>query len=142
MLTATATLNTVEYGIQGVVFAIDGLYVSSVVGAGPYTLNYSASGLVTGAHTVSATVVDSRSAKPRFQIARRCRRPMAWGRPRGQSRPNVLPSSVAFDVAGADSRSCEWRHRGYTFERLPEHARERRDGDYRVDAAVYGDVRV
>ena len=44
-LTATATVTTVEYGMQGVVFAIDGNYTSAVMGAGPYTLNYGAQAL-------------------------------------------------------------------------------------------------
>jgi hypothetical protein len=59
VLTATATLDTVEFGTQGVVFAVDGRYVSAVMGSGPYTLNYGAAGLASGSHTVTATVVDA-----------------------------------------------------------------------------------
>ena len=58
-LTATATVTTVEYGMQGVVFAVDGHYVSAVMGAGPYKLKYGAGALSSGAHTVTATVVDA-----------------------------------------------------------------------------------
>ena len=36
VLTATATVETVEFGTQAVLFAVDGRYVSAVVGAGPY----------------------------------------------------------------------------------------------------------
>jgi hypothetical protein len=59
VLTATATIEMVEFGTQGVVFAVDGRYVSAVMGAGPYTLNYGAAGLAGGAHRVTATVIDA-----------------------------------------------------------------------------------
>jgi hypothetical protein len=59
MLTATATVEMVEFGTQGVVFAIDGRYVSAVMDAGPYTLIYGAAGSAGGSPTVTATVVDA-----------------------------------------------------------------------------------
>ena len=58
-LTAIATVTTVEYGMQGVVFAVDGHYVSAVMGAGPYNLKYGAGALSSGSHSVTATVVDA-----------------------------------------------------------------------------------
>ena len=58
-LTASATVETVEYGTQGVVFSVDGRYVSAVMGAGPYKLNYGAASLASGPHSVLATVVDA-----------------------------------------------------------------------------------
>jgi hypothetical protein len=59
VLTGNATVQTVEFGMQGVVFAVDGRYVSAVRGSGPYTLKYGAAGLASGSHTVTATVVDA-----------------------------------------------------------------------------------
>jgi hypothetical protein len=45
--------------MRGVVFAVDGQYVSAGTGFGPYTLKYGAAGLGSGSHTVTATVVDA-----------------------------------------------------------------------------------
>ena len=98
VLTATATVTTVEYGMQGVVFAVDGHYVSAVMGAGPYELNYGAADLSTGAHTVTATVVDAVgvlavSGKQSVSTT-------AKVGPGGPIRPNVDPSQQDFDIAG------------------------------------------
>jgi hypothetical protein len=99
-LTATATVTTVEYGLQGVVFAIDGLYVSAVTGAGPtYTLNYSGSGLATGTHTVSATVVDAVGLTA-VSDSQSVSTTNGTGPAAGPVSPNVAPASVAFAVAG------------------------------------------
>jgi hypothetical protein len=100
VLTATATVSTVEYGLQGVAFAIDGLYVSTVTGTGPsYTLDYSASGLTTGAHTVSATVVDA-IGETVVSNSQSVSTSNGTGPTAGPVSPNVAPSAVAFDVAG------------------------------------------
>jgi hypothetical protein len=97
-LTATATVTTVEYGMQGVVFAIDGHYVSAVMGAGPYELNYGAGGLTSGWHSVAATVVDAvgvlavsekQSVSTTSKVG-----------PSGPILPNVDPSRQDFDIAG------------------------------------------
>ena len=98
-LTGTATVTTVEYGMQGVVFAIDGNYVSAVLGAGPYNLNYSAAGLSTGSHTVTATVIDAVGvlAVSNSQLVSTT---SGAGPAAGPISPNVLPASVIFDVAG------------------------------------------
>ena len=101
-LTATATVSTVEYGLQGVVFAIDGLYVSAAVGAGPYNLNFSASGLSTGAHTVSATVVDA-VGEAAVSNSQAVSTTNGVGPAAGPISPNVQPSSVVFNVAGNDT---------------------------------------
>ncbi len=98
-LSATATVNTAEYGLQGVVFAIDGLYASAVAGAGPYTLNYSSSGLSSGAHTVSATAVDA-VGETAVSNSQTVSTTNGAGPAAGPISPNVQPSSVAFDVAG------------------------------------------
>jgi hypothetical protein len=97
-LTATATVTTVEYGMQGVVFAIDGRYVSAVMGAGPYTLNYGAAALPTGPHSVIATVVDAvgvLSVSGRQSIVT-----TSGVGSTGPIAPNVDPSQQDFDVAG------------------------------------------
>jgi hypothetical protein len=97
-LTATATVTTVEYGMQGVVFAIDGHYVSAVMGGGPYKLNYGAADLTSGSHTVTATVVDAVgvlavSGKQSVSTTSKVG-------PSGPIRPNVDPSHQDFDIAG------------------------------------------
>ncbi len=74
-LTATATVTTVEYGIQGVVFSLDGHYVSAVMGPGPYTLNYGAAALPTGSHSVTATVVDAVGVLVGMRRAKRLHHP-------------------------------------------------------------------
>ena len=98
-LTATATVTTVEYGMQGVVFTIDGNYASAVLGAGPYNLDYSAAGLATGSHTVTATVIDAVGvlAVSNSQLVSTT---SGAGPAAGPVSPNVLPASVIFDVAG------------------------------------------
>ena len=98
-LTGTATVTTVEYGMQGVVFTIDGNYVSAVLGSGPYNLNYSAAGLSTGSHTVTATVIDAVGvlAVSNSQLVSTT---SGAGPAAGPISPNVLPASVIFDVAG------------------------------------------
>jgi hypothetical protein len=98
VLTATATLDTVEFGTQGVVFAVDGRYVSAVMGSGPYTLNYGAAGLASGSHTVTATVVDAVgllvvSGKQGVSTSGRVG-------PGGPVSPNVDPAKLDFDIAG------------------------------------------
>jgi hypothetical protein len=97
-LTATASVTTVEYGMQGVVFAIDGHYVSAVMGGGPYKLNYGAAALPAGSHTVTATVVDAvgvLAVSEKQSIS-------TTGKvgPSGPLAPNVDPSSQDFDIAG------------------------------------------
>ena len=98
ILTATASVETVEFGTQGVVFAVDGRYVSAVVGAGPYTLNYGAAGLASGLHTVTATAVDAvgllavsgtQSVSTSSGVG-----------PGGPIGPNVDPGKQDFDIAG------------------------------------------
>jgi uncharacterized protein YjdB len=98
-LTATATVTTVEYGMQGVVFKIDGNYVSAVMGAGPYNLNYSAAGLATGSHTVTATVVDAVGVLA-VSNSQSVSTTNGAGPAAGPISPNVLPSSQMFDIAG------------------------------------------
>lgn len=97
-LSATASVSTVEYGIQGVVFSIDGAYVSAVMGSGPYVLNYGAAGLSTGSHSVTATVVDAVGvlAASNTQSVSTVSGTGASG-PQGN---NLAPASVAFDIAG------------------------------------------
>jgi hypothetical protein len=91
-------VSTVEYGIQGVVFSIDGHYASAVMGAGPYILNYGAAALPTGSHTVTATVVDAvgvlavGSGQSVFTTR--------GAGPAGPIAPNVDPKQQDFDVAG------------------------------------------
>jgi hypothetical protein len=97
-LTATATVTTVEYGMQGVVFAVDGHYVSAVMGGGPYELNFGAGGLPSGAHTVTATVVDAVgvlavSGKQSVSTTSKVG-------PSGPLAPNVDPAKQDFDIAG------------------------------------------
>jgi hypothetical protein len=98
-LTGTATVTTVEYGMQGVVFAIDGNYVSAVLGAGPYNLNYSASNLSTGSHTITATVVDAVGLLA-VSNSQSVSTTSGVGPAAGPISPNVLPSSVVWDIAG------------------------------------------
>jgi len=98
-LTGTATVTTVEYGMQGVVFAIDGHYASAVLGAGPYNLNYSASNLSTGSHTVTATVVDAVGLLAASN-SQSVSTTSGAGPAGGPISPNVLPSSVVWDIAG------------------------------------------
>ena len=98
VLTATATVTTVEYGMQGVVFAVDGHYVSAVMGAGPYNLNFGAGGLPSGSHTVAATVVDAvgilvLSGKQSVSTTGNVG-------PSGPIPPNVDPARQDFDIAG------------------------------------------
>jgi hypothetical protein len=92
-------VTTVEYGMQGVVFAIDGNYVSAVLGAGPYSLNYSASNLSTGSHTVTATVVDAVGLLA-VSNSQSVSTTSGVGPAAGPISPNVLPSSVVWDIAG------------------------------------------
>ena len=97
-LSATATVTTVEYGMQGVVFAIDGDYVSAVMGGGPYRLSYGAAGLPSGAHTVTATVVD---AVGLLAVSNKQNVSTASGvGSSGPLGPNVDPARQDFDVAG------------------------------------------
>jgi hypothetical protein len=108
ILTATATAETVEYGTQGVVFAVDGRYVSAVLGAGPYILNYGAAGLASGSHTVTATVVDAVGvlAVSGKQIVSTS---SGLG-PNGPVRPNVDPAKQDFDIAGNADDPINGRH--------------------------------
>ena len=106
-LTATATVTTVEYGMQGVVFAIDGHYVSAVMGGGPYKLNCGA----------------ARSAQWRTHGYRngggRGRRSRGIGEtkrvdasrvgPSGPIAPNVDPAKQDFDIAGNAERPDQWQ---------------------------------
>jgi hypothetical protein len=97
-LTATATVTTVEYGMQGVVFAMDGRYVSAVMGGGPYTLNYGAAGLTSGTHSVTATVVD---AVGLLAVSGKQSVSTTSGvGPGGPIGPNVDPARQDFDIAG------------------------------------------
>jgi hypothetical protein len=97
-LTASATVTTVEYGIQGVVFAVDGRYVSAVMGSGPYKLQYGAGNLPSGSHTVTATVVDAVGvlAVSGKQIVATT----TQVGPSGPVAPNVDPAKQDFDIAG------------------------------------------
>jgi hypothetical protein len=84
--------------MQGVVFAIDGHYVSAVMGGGPYKLNFGAGGLPSGAHTVTATVVDAVgvlavSGKQSVSTTGKVG-------PSGPLAPNVDPAKQDFDIAG------------------------------------------
>jgi hypothetical protein len=108
ILTATATAETVEYGTQGVVFAVDGRYVSAVLGAGPYILNYGAAGLTSGSHTVTATVVDAVGvlAVSGKQIVSTS----SGVGPNGPVRPNVDPAKQDFDIAGNADDPINGRH--------------------------------
>jgi hypothetical protein len=97
-LSATANVTTVEYGMQGVVFAIDGHYVSAVMGGGPYKLSYGAAGLPSGAHTVAATVVDAVGL-----LAESNKQNVLTTSGVGSSGPigpDVDPSRQDFDIAG------------------------------------------
>ncbi len=97
-LTAAATVTTVEYGMQGVVFAVDGHYVSAVMGAGPYALKYGAAGLSSGSHTVTATVVD---AVGLLAVSGKQRVSTTSGvGSTGPISPNVDPGRQDFDIAG------------------------------------------
>ena len=80
------------------VFAIDGHYVSAVMGGGPYKLSYGAAGLPSGAHAVTATVVDAVGllAVSNKQNVSTTSRVGSSG-PIG---PNVDPARQDFDVAG------------------------------------------
>jgi hypothetical protein len=98
-LTATASVTTVEYGMQGVVFSIDGNYASAVAGAGPYNLNYSAAGLANGAHTLTATVVDAVGLLA-VSNSQSVTTTNGIGPAAGPISPNILPSSRVFDIAG------------------------------------------
>jgi hypothetical protein len=108
ILSATATVTTVEYGMQGVVFAIDGHYVSAVMGAGPYNLNYGAAGLNNGAHSVTATVVDAVGV-----LAVSEKQNVSTTSSAGTSgpiQPNVDPSRQDFDIAGNADDPINGRH--------------------------------
>ncbi len=97
-LTATATVTTVEYGMQGVVFSIDGRYVSAMMGAGPYQFTYGAAGLTSGSHSITATVVDAVGV-----LAVSARQSVSTTHavgPIGPLRPNVDPAQENFDIAG------------------------------------------
>jgi hypothetical protein len=97
-LSAAATVTTVEYGIQGVVFAIDGHYVSAVMGPRPYILNYGAAALPTGSHRVTATVVDAVGVLA-VGGGQRVSTTRGVG-PAGPIAPNVDPGQQDFDIAG------------------------------------------
>jgi hypothetical protein len=98
ILTATATVTTVEYEMQGVVFSIDGHYVSAAMGAGPYVLNYGAAALPTGPHSVTATVVDAVGV---LSVSGGQNISTTHGvGSTGPIRPNVDPSHEDFDIAG------------------------------------------
>lgn len=107
-LTATAIVNTVEFGMQGVVFAIDGHYVSAVMGSGPYKLNYGAASLSSGSHTVTATVVDAvgvlaTSGKQNVTVN-------SGAGPSGPIAPDVDPAKQDFDIAGNADDPINGRH--------------------------------
>jgi Pectate lyase superfamily protein len=107
-LTAIATVNTVEFGIQGVVFAIDGRYVSAVMGSGPYKLNYGAANLSSGPHTVTATVVDAVGVLA--VSARQNATTTGHVGPSGPIAPNVDPAKQDFDIAGNSDDPINGRH--------------------------------
>jgi hypothetical protein len=108
VLTATANVETVEFGIQGVVFAIDGRYVSAVMGAGPYTLKFGAAGLASGSHTVTATVID---AVGLLAASNKQRVSTSGGvGPGGPVSPNVDPAKQDFEVAGNADDPINGRH--------------------------------
>jgi hypothetical protein len=98
VLTATATVTTVEYGMQGVVFAIDGRYVSAVMGDGPYDLNFGAGGLPSGSHTVTATVVDAVGLLA--VSGKQTVSSIAKVGGNGPLHPNAEPAQQDFDIAG------------------------------------------
>ena len=98
VLTATATVETVEFGTQAVLFAVDGRYVSAVMGAGPYILHYGAAGLPSGSHTVTATVVDAVGV-----LAVSGKQSVSTDNgvgPAGPVSPNVDPAKQDFEIAG------------------------------------------
>ena len=68
------------------------------MGAGPYELNYGAADLSTGAHTVTATVVDAVGV---LAVSGK-QSVLTTGKvgPSGPIRPNVDPSQQDFDIAG------------------------------------------
>ena len=106
-MTATATVETVEDGTQGVVFAVDGRYVSAVIGAGPYILNYGAAGLA-GGNTVTATVVD---AVGLLAVSGKQSVSTSGGvGPSGLVNPNVDPAKQDFDIAGNADDPINARH--------------------------------
>ena len=105
VLNATATVETVEFGTQGVLFSVDGRYVSAVMGAGPYVLNYRSG---SGSHTVTATVVDAVgllavSNKQSISTS-------GGGGPGGPVSPNVYPAIQDFDIAGNADDPINGRH--------------------------------
>jgi hypothetical protein len=109
ILTATATVTTVEYGMQGVVFSIDGRYVSAVMGAGPYRLSYGAAGLNSGSHSVTATVVDAVGV-----LAVSGGRSVSTARGIGSTGPllpNADPAQQDFDIAGDADDPINGRHK-------------------------------
>jgi len=94
----TATVETVEFGTQAVLFAVDGRYVSAVMGAGRYILHNGTAALSSGSHTVTATVVDAVgvlavSGKQSVAIS-------SGVGPAGPVSPNVDPAKQDFEVAG------------------------------------------
>jgi hypothetical protein len=98
VLTGTATVETVEFGMQGAVFAVDGRYVSAVMGPGPYSLKYGAAGLSSGLHTFTVTVVD---AVGLLAVSGQQSVITSGGvGPKGPIAPNVDPAKQDFDVAG------------------------------------------
>lgn len=97
-LTATATVTTVEYGMQGVVFSVDGHYVSAVMGTGPYLLRYGGGGLASGNHIVTATVVDAVGVLA--QSGKQAVTTTHGVGPSGPIGPNVDPALQDFDIAG------------------------------------------
>ncbi len=97
-LSATATVSTVEYGVQGVVFSIDGSYVSAVLGSGPYALDYGAAGLSSGTHSVTATVVDAVGVLESSNT--QTVSTVSGSGPSGPQGDNFAPGSLAFDIAG------------------------------------------
>ncbi len=118
VLAATATVTTLEYGMQGVVFAVDGRYVSAVMGAGPYQLNYGAGSLASGVHAVTATVVDAvgvlaTSGKQTVSTTH------GVGSP-GPISPDVDPTSKDFDIAGNADDPINGRRRGPFLNTLPK----------------------
>jgi hypothetical protein len=108
ILTATATVETLEYGTQAVVFALDGRYISAAMGAGPYMLDYGAAGLAGGPHRVTATVVD---AVGLVAVSDQQRVSTSAGvGPSGPVSPNVDPAREEFDIAGNADDPINGRH--------------------------------
>jgi hypothetical protein len=108
VLTATATVETVEFGTQAVVFSVDGRYVSAVMGPEPYTLNYGAAGLASGSHTVTATVVD---AVGLLAVSSKQSVSTSGGvGPAGPISPNVDSAKQDFDIAGNADDPINGRH--------------------------------